>query len=103
VVADQDQTLSNLGQESAYYIAICYYLENKDSDAIAAFRKLISVYPTSQWVPEAYYHIGLIQFRSGQTVEGISTMNQLIHDYPGVQWANYAKDRLAEKKVINHD
>jgi hypothetical protein len=30
-------------------------------------------------------------------------MNQLIHDYPGVQWANYAKDRLAEKKVINHD
>lgn len=93
-----EQPLSNISQDSAYYIAICYYLENKNSEAITAFRNLIKNDIRSLWVPEAYYHIGLCQFRLGGQAEGIATMNLVIRDYPNTQWANYAKDRLAEKK-----
>ncbi|MBW4056991.1 MAG: tetratricopeptide repeat protein [Proteobacteria bacterium] len=92
-----DQPFSNLSQDSAYYIAICYYLEEKNTEAIAAFRSLIGTYPKSLWVPEAWYHIGLCQFRLGRLAEGVATMNRVIRDYPGAEWANYAVDRLAEK------
>ncbi|MDD2850398.1 MAG: 6-pyruvoyl-tetrahydropterin synthase-related protein [Desulfuromonadaceae bacterium] len=93
-----EQPFTNLAHDSAYYTAICYYLENNNSDAISAFRKLIEDYPQSQWVPEAWYHIGLCQFRLEQLGEGSATMNRVIRDYPGTVWATYANDRLAEKK-----
>lgn len=93
------QPFSNLSQDSAYYIAICYYLEKKDEEAIAAFRKLIADYPKSLWVPEAWYHIGLCQFRLGRESEGGETMRKTIRDFPGTEWAGYAGQRLAEKNL----
>ncbi|HXE96407.1 MAG TPA: 6-pyruvoyl-tetrahydropterin synthase-related protein [Dongiaceae bacterium] len=92
-----EQPFSNLSHDSAYFVAICYYLENKDTEAIAAFRKLISDYPESMRVPVAYYHIGLCQFRLGRKAEGAATMNLIVHDYPGTEWADHASDRLAEQ------
>ena len=40
-----EQPFSNLSHDSAYYVAICFYLENKNSEAITAFRKLIADSP----------------------------------------------------------
>lgn len=91
------QPFSNLAQDSYYYIAICYYLGNKNIEAIAAFKKLINDYPKSLHVPEAYFHIALCQFRLGQQAEGNSTMNHIVHDYPGSKWAKYASEQLSEE------
>ncbi|MDD5286954.1 MAG: 6-pyruvoyl-tetrahydropterin synthase-related protein [Desulfuromonadaceae bacterium] len=93
-----DQPASKLSHDSAYHLAICYYLENKNVEAIAAFRKMIADYPKSQLAPEALYHIGLCQFRLGEKTEGVATMKRVIQEYPGADWAKYANDRLAENK-----
>jgi hypothetical protein len=93
-----EQPFTNMSRNSAYYVGICYYLEEKNTEAIAAFRKLISDYPESLQVSAAWYHIGLCQFRIGRKAEGAATLNQIIHDFPGTEWATYAADRLAENK-----
>lgn len=93
-----EQPFSSSAQDSAYYVAICYYLEKRDNETIDAFRKLIADYPENRWIPEAWYHIGLCQFRLGRKAEGIATMNQVIRDYTGTEWVNYAHDRLAENR-----
>ncbi len=91
---------ARLSQDSFYYVAVCYYLEQKNSEAITAFSRLINDYPKSLRVPEALYHIGLCQFRLEQQTEGIVTMKRIVSDFSGTEWAKHAKERLAEKKVL---
>lgn len=92
---------SGLARDSAYYIAICYYLEGKDRMAIKSFQELLRRYPDSNWVPEAHFHIGICFFRSGQEQKGIARMRMVVEKFPGTPWAGYAKDRLIEHHALH--
>jgi tetratricopeptide (TPR) repeat protein len=91
---------TNLALESAYYTAICYYLEERWSEAIQAFGSLIKDYPKGSRTPEAHYHIGRCHFRLGEEKLGIERMRFLIKEYTGNQWARFARDRLKERKAL---
>lgn len=96
-VASRELGSSDRAQTAAYYVAITYYLEHKDDEAIIAFNDLIRRFPLSSRVPEAEYHIGLCLLRSGQKAQGIETMQTLQKRYPNTQWAGYASERLQEQ------
>ena len=95
----QAYPLSNLSRASAYYIAITYYLEKKDPEAIEAFEELIRSFPQSNWVPEAHYHIGMSLLRSNREQAGIQKMEYVAEIFPETPWAKYAADRLQEHRV----
>ena len=88
--------LANLTRESAYYIAITYYLEKDDAAAIKSFEEYIDLYPQGSRVAEAYYHIGMSLFRSNQEEPGIMTMKMVRKKFPATPWAGYALKRLQE-------
>ncbi len=96
-VASSELGSSDRAQSAAYYVAITYYLEQKDAEAIAAFEDLVRRFPQSGWVPESEYHIGLCLLRSGQNERGIETLQSLQSRYPDTQWAGYASERLREQ------
>ncbi|MDP2644879.1 MAG: 6-pyruvoyl-tetrahydropterin synthase-related protein [Desulfobacterales bacterium] len=91
---------SALARESAYYIAISYFLEGNDSAAVQAFEDLILRYPKSSWVPEAIYHTGICFFRSGQEQQGIARMRRVLDNFPETRWAGFARDRLREHHAL---
>ncbi|MBW1775084.1 MAG: tetratricopeptide repeat protein, partial [Deltaproteobacteria bacterium] len=95
--------LSRLAEDSAYYIAICYYLQKNDPAAIRAFEALVDRYPYGRRVQEAHYHIGLCLFRTGEEQKGIDRMKRLLKRYPGTMWAGFAKDRLREHHAFDGD
>ena len=89
--------LPNLGQESTYYIAITYYLEKRDQEAIRSFEEYLELYPQGRRAAEVSYHLGLVLFRSGRKDEAFSTMKRLIKIHPNSTWAGYARERLQEQ------
>jgi tetratricopeptide (TPR) repeat protein len=95
-LASRELGSSDRAEAAAYYIAITYYLEQKDTEAIVAFEDLTRRFPHSGRVPEAKYHIGMCQLRSGQSEHGIETMQALLERHPDTQWAGYAIERLQE-------
>ena len=98
-LASHESGSSDRAEAGAYYIAITYYLEQKDAEAIAAFEDLIRRFPLSEREPEAEYHIGLCLLRSGKEERGIEALQALRERYPDTQWAGYASDRLQEHGV----
>ncbi|KPK25477.1 MAG: hypothetical protein AMJ61_11855 [Desulfobacterales bacterium SG8_35_2] len=92
--------LSNLARESSYYVAITYYLEKNDQEALRAFEEYLKRYPQGNRVAEIRYHMGLVLWRSGKKNEGIRRMQLLIEKHPDTTWARYAKERLQEQGVI---
>ena len=94
---------SDRAQLATYYVAITYYLEQNDAEAIAAFEDLIRRFPLSDRVPEAEYHIGLCLLRSGQKAQGVKTLQALLRRFPGSPWAGYAAERLQEQGVVAPD
>jgi tol-pal system protein YbgF len=88
--------MAGLSRDAAYYIAITYYLEKKDTEAIKAFEDLIIRYPQSTRVPEAHYHIGMSLFRSKKKEAGRQKMMYVAKTFPQTSWAKYAAERLKE-------
>jgi TolA-binding protein len=99
-VIRESSPVSGISADSAYYVAICYYLEQDNPAAIAAFEDLIAQYPQGPRTPEAYYHIGLCRFSLGQEQQGIDQMRFVGEHYPNSIWAGYAKERLKEHGVF---
>ena len=99
VIREAD-AIGGMAMDSAYYIAICDYLAEKNDDAIRGFQELIRNYPTNSRIPEALYHIGLCHFRAGREADGIAQMREVIARYPRLIWAKYARDRLNEHSAL---
>ncbi len=93
-VIDLSSPVSNLAAESAYYIAICYYLEGKNPEAISAFELFIRIFRHANRIAEAHYHIGLLHFRMKETGKGIERMRFVMERFPTTAWAGYAEEQL---------
>jgi TolA-binding protein len=87
---------AGIASDSAYYIAITYFRQERDAESIAAFEKLLAEYPNCNWAPEAHYHIGISHFRTRREEAGIARMRRVLADFPGTIWAGYAQERLEE-------
>ena len=92
---------SAVARDSAYYVAICHYLEGEDAAAIRSFEELIQRYPDGDRVPEAHYHVGFCLFRSGDEEAAVARMRRLREEFPASPWAEHAADRLREHNALD--
>ena len=91
-----DVPTAGIASDSAYYIGITYYLQERDNETVAAFDQLLTDYPNCNWVPEAHYHIGMSFFRTRREEAGIARMRLLVEKFPNTTWSRYAEERLVE-------
>ena len=81
------RTYSRIGGEDGndyalYQIGQAYYNAGEPFESITTFRRLISVFPQSDWVEEAQYNLGYMYFQSQDYDQAISTYQELIRNYP---------------------
>jgi TolA-binding protein len=88
--------VSTFARDSSYFYAISYYLEGDYQKAIEALLRLITDFPESPVVAEAYYHIGLSYTKLNDMNRAREAYKFLIDTYPDKQWATYARERLTE-------
>ncbi len=86
--------LSDMARNARYYIAACYYLQNLDSKAAAAFNKIIESDPHSPWRASAYYHLGILALKHHDLNSGRRYLNMVLKNFPNQKMADYARDRL---------
>lgn len=92
---------SDMAEESSYYIAVSYFLEHNDREAIRAFNRLAASPYDTPWLPAARYHLVLLYFRTGQPTKGRSQFLRLKGDYPDSDWTKNAGKFLVGQKRDN--
>ncbi len=91
---------TDIGRQSAYYIATTYDLQEKNQEAISAFEYLLLQYPHNPTSAEAQYHIAYCYLRMGDEAKGIERMRLVRKDFAGTEWARYAAERMKEHGAI---
>jgi tol-pal system protein YbgF len=80
--------------EAQLYVAESLAMEKKDSDAIAAYERVIANYPGSTSVPTAYYKRGIVFERMGEPARARESYESAIKQFPDSAAATLAKQRL---------
>jgi tol-pal system protein YbgF len=81
--------------EAQLYIGQAYDADKKPNDAITAYDRVISNYPTAtEQVASAYYKRGLVMESLGQTDRARQSYDTAIKQYPTAASAILAKNRL---------
>jgi len=80
-----------------YYLADILETQGRPEDALEEFRRLPSLYPTSEWVPNAMYRgARLVLEHVGDAAEAKAILERIVNTYPGTPTASLARDLLEE-------
>ncbi|HUN00062.1 MAG: tol-pal system protein YbgF [Halothiobacillus sp. 20-53-49] len=71
-----------------------YYVQQKRSQADAAYQKILSQFPQSDRVPDALLKTGYIAYDENKNTQARSIFQKVIAQFPQSQAANLAKQRL---------
>ncbi|HQS03877.1 MAG: tol-pal system protein YbgF [Halothiobacillus sp. 24-54-40] len=71
-----------------------YYVQQKRSQADAAYQKILSQFPQSDRVPDALLKTGYIAYDENKNAQARSIFQKVIAQFPQSQAANLAKQRL---------
>jgi hypothetical protein len=85
---------SDMARNAQYYIAVCYYLQGRNSKAAAAFNKIIESGSHSPWQASAYYHLGILAIKNHDLNSGRRYFNMVLKKFPNARMAGYARDKL---------
>lgn len=77
-----------------YWIAECFYVTQRNEEALQEFRKVLDSYPDSTKGADALLKIGYIQAATGQTELARASLEQVTTDWPGTAAAQLAQRRL---------
>jgi TolA-binding protein len=88
--------MAGVADQASYYHAITYYMEDDCAQTIPAFKQLISQYPESVWVPEAYYHIGLCHRKLHNETEAMKAFVYVAEQFGATDWAERARESMNE-------
>jgi tol-pal system protein YbgF len=85
---------TDLSDDAAYWIGECYAAQKKPREAIAAWEKLIKLYPDSDKAAAAHLKKGLAHLELGEKAQAIVELQFVVHEYPGSDEAKSARQRL---------
>ncbi len=90
------KTFPKLDQAGAaqYYIGETYYAQGKYRDAVTAYDRVISDYPNSAKVPDAYYKRGLALNVLGQTDRARESWEFAAKNFPNVDAGRLSRQKL---------
>jgi tol-pal system protein YbgF len=80
--------------EAQLYIGEALFQDKKDADAVVAYERVISNYPGSASVPNAYYKRGLSFEHLGEPGRAKESYDAVIKQFPDTSAATMAKQRL---------
>jgi tol-pal system protein YbgF len=80
--------------EAQLYVGEAHFQEKKDAEAVAAYDRVITNYPGSASVPQAYYKRGVTLMRLGDVDRARESWEALMKQYPDSQQAVLAKQGL---------
>ena len=85
---------SPLAPSAQYWVGNAYYARKDYRASIAAQRTLVSVYPSSNKVPDALLNIASAQSDLNDNAAARRTLEELISKYPQAEAALKARQRL---------
>jgi tol-pal system protein YbgF len=80
--------------EAQLYAAESLAYDKKDMEAVVAYDRVITNYPGSPSVPQAYYKRGLALERLGETARARESYEEVVKQFPDATQATLAKQRL---------
>lgn len=80
--------------QATFYLGMTYLELTRREDALASFKKLVKLYPTSQWVPDAYVLIGEYYFDKNEAFPALRAYLKATSYKEHGRWA-YAMYKLA--------
>lgn len=86
---------SELADDAQFNIADTYFSQNKFTEAVAEYDKVIAGYPNTNSVPLAYYKRGMSQERLGQTDAARQSWETVVKMAPESDPGRLAKQRLS--------
>jgi tol-pal system protein YbgF len=86
---------SELADDAQFNIADTYFSQNKFTEAVAEYDKVITGYPNTNSVPLAYYKRGMSQERLGQTEAARQSWETVVKMAPESDPGRLAKQRLS--------
>jgi len=92
-LGQSDDALETLGllQSALLRTGEAYLDQQKFPEAISQYKKVISQFPESSFLPSAMYGLGWAQLRSGQFETAEATFDKLIADFPTTNLAQKAR------------
>jgi tol-pal system protein YbgF len=85
---------SSRAHEAQLYVAESLANDKKDMEAVVAYERVISNYPGSPSVPQAYYKRGLALERIGELARAKESYEAVIKQFPDAQHSPLAKQGL---------
>ena len=93
---------SQFSDNAQYWYGETFYVTRKFSEALAAFQKVVSIYPRSQKVPDALLKIGYCDFELGYWDAASAALNRVTNEYPDTTAAHLAQRRLERMTDEGH-
>jgi tol-pal system protein YbgF len=90
---------TDLADDAQFYIGECRQRDNKLTEAVDAYNRVISNYPKGDRVPDAYYKRGIVLSEQGQIDRAAESFEALMKLYPETDLARLAKQRLDAMKI----
>jgi len=85
---------TDAADDAQWYIGECYYSDGKNLEAIDAFNRVITNFPTGDRVPDAYYKRGIALSAMGDVERARESFETLMKTFPDSDLARLAKQRL---------
>ena len=92
---------TDMADDAQYYIGECRHKDNRLTEAVDAYNRVISNYPKGDRVPDAYYKRGIVFSEMGQIDRARESFEILMKQFPDSDLARLAKqnvDRLNRGK-----
>jgi tol-pal system protein YbgF len=90
---------TDLADDAQFYIGECRQRDNKLTEAVDAYNRVISNYPKGDRVPDAYYKRGIVLSEQGQIDRAAESFEALMKLYPETDLSRLAKQRLDAMKI----
>ena len=85
---------TDLADDAQFYIGECRHRDNKPTEAVDAYNRVISNYPKGDRVPDAYHKRGLVFSEIGQADRARESFEILMKQYPETDLARLAKQQM---------
>jgi tol-pal system protein YbgF len=91
---------TDMADDAQFYIGECRQRENKLTEAIDAYNRVISNYPKGDRVPDAYYKRGIVLGELGQVDRARESLETVMKQFPDTDMARLAKQQLDRLKIL---
>ena len=89
---------SDMRGNAQYWLAETYYVTREFTTALASFQKVITEYPTSRKLPDAWLKVGFCNYELKNDADARAALNTVVTRYSDSTAAKLANERLVQMR-----